>query len=119
MIDNEREFGPQPLGTLMKKLCIKNHDLVDASPEQLTHKQVQRAISGRRLTLKMMMKLARSLNIAIWYRLESEERERFVEYIHNDLFSYAKGYKSDDEDPNIALVESVEARAGRVISREP
>ena len=119
MSDNERELGPQPLGVLMGKWGLSNHDLVDASPEQLTHKQVQRACSGRRLTLKMMMKLARSLNIAIWYRLKADEREVFEEYLHKDLFSYSKGFEAGAHDSNGSLIIAVTSRGSSVISREP
>ena len=118
-MSESRDLGLQPIGELMDVWGLENHDLVEASPEQLTHKQVQRARKGRRLTLAMMMKLARSLNIAIWYRLEKAEREQFVEYLHKDLFNYAKGYTSDAEDPNRPLVDAVRGRGGKVISREP
>ena len=102
----------------MEAWGLSNHDLVDASPEQLTHKQVQRARKGRQLTLAMMMKMARSLNIAVWYRLKKEERERYFEYLHKHLFSYAKGYDEGFEDPNTALMALVRARGGKVVSRE-
>jgi hypothetical protein len=100
MIDDERQFGPQPLIAIMERWRLENHDLVEASPEQLTHKQVQRARAGRKLTLKMMMKVARSLNIAIWNRLKPAEREKLVEYLHKDIFSYSKGFDAAKEDPN-------------------
>ncbi len=99
-MNEEREHGTQPLDALMTSWGLGNHDLVDASIEQLTHKQVQRARSGRRLTLKMMMKVARALNVAIWNRLPGDRKERFVEYLHRDLFSYSKGYDSAKDDPN-------------------
>lgn len=104
MSEDERDLGPQPLITVMEAWGLENHDLVEASPEQLTHKQVQRARSGRRLTLKMMMKVARSLNIAIWNRLKPAEREKFVEYLHKDIFSYSKGFDPAKQDPNSALL---------------
>ncbi len=103
MNDEEREFGPQPLIAIMEKWALESHDLVEASPAQLTHKQVQRARSGRRLTLKMMMKVAQALNLAIWNRLKKEERPMFVEYLHKDTFSYSKGYDSGKQDPNLKL----------------
>jgi hypothetical protein len=34
----------------MQELKLKAHDLVEASPDQLTHKMVSRAMKGRRLT---------------------------------------------------------------------
>ena len=51
----------------------------------------------------MMQKVARALNVAIWNRLTSEQKEHYYEYIHRDLFSYAKGYNPDWTDPNDTL----------------
>ena len=36
----EREQGVQPLAILMQRLQLSAHDLVSASPRQLTHKMV-------------------------------------------------------------------------------
>ena len=101
---NERNHGPQRIDDIMLAWGLDTHDLVDVSLEQLTHKQVQKARAGRQLTLKMMQKVARALNVAIWNRLDEEQRELYYEYIHRDLFSYAKGYSPDWADPNAALV---------------
>lgn len=92
----------------MDRWKLTNHDIVEASPEQLTHKQIQRAKSGRRLTLKMMMKVARSLNIAIWERLDKEQKEILVEYLHKDIFSYAKDFNPEKPDPNEELIEKLQ-----------
>lgn len=100
MSEEERDFGPQPLITLMERWGLESHDLVEASDEQLTHKQVQRAKSGRKLTLKMMMKIARALNLAISNKLDAPGREKFVHYGHKDIFSYAKGFNSEKPDAN-------------------
>ncbi len=100
---NERNHGTQRIDAIMQLWGLGNHDLVDASIEQLTHKQVQKARQGRQLTLSMMQKVARALNVAIWNRLPAESRELYYEYIHRDLFSYAKGYAPDWADPNTAL----------------
>ncbi len=102
--ENERNHGPQRIDAIMQLWGLDNHDLVNVSLEQLTHKQVQKARAGRQLTLKMMQKVARALNVAIWERLPEESRESYYEYIHRDLFSYAKGYESNWEDPNVALL---------------
>ena len=102
----------------MEAWSLSTHDMVDASPEQLTHKQVQRARKGRVLTLAMMQKLTRSLNIAVWYRLKTEEREVFFEYLHKHLFNYAKGYNEDFKDPNGELMAAVKEREGKIVSRE-
>lgn len=88
----------------MDRWNLNNHQLVEDSPEQLTHKQIQRAKTGRRLTLRMMMKVARSLNIAIWNRLPKAEKETFVEYLHKDLFSYSKDFDPDKPDPNEEMI---------------
>jgi hypothetical protein len=103
MEEPTRDHGTQPLVDLMEKWKLTNHQLVEASPEQLTHKQVQRARSGRQLTLAMMQKLARSLNIAVWENLTKEQKEVYFEYLHRHLFNYAKGYDADWVDPNEAL----------------
>ncbi len=87
-VNEEREHGTQPLDGMMTAWGLGNHDLVDASTEQLTHKQVQRARAGRVLTLHMMQKVARALNIAVWYRLKREEREVYFEYLHKHLHGY-------------------------------
>ena len=103
----ELDLGPQPLGALMERWKLSNNDLVEASPEQLTFKQIQRAKSGRRLTLKMMMKVARSLNIAIWNGLPKAEKETFVEYLHKDIFNYAKDYNAEKPDPNEEMIQAL------------
>jgi hypothetical protein len=101
----DRDLGPQPLASLLEGWGLSNHDLVEVSPEQLTHKQVQRACQGRRLTLKMKQKLARTLNFAVWGRLTNKEREQFVEYFPKHLFSYNKGYEADVPDVNADLMQ--------------
>ena len=104
MEENERNHGTQRIDAIMQSWGLENHDLVTVSIEQLTHKQVQKARQGRQLTLKMMQKVARALNVAIWEKLNEAERELYYEYIHRDLFSYAKGYDPEWQDPNSVLV---------------
>ena len=116
-MNEEREHGAQPLDALMTAWGLGNHDLVDASTEQLTHKQVQRARSGRTLTLHMMQKVTRALNIAVWYRLTKDEREAYFEYFHKHVFSYAKNHDAAWEDPNGPLMEAVRKRGGKIIDR--
>ncbi|MGB0775556.1 MAG: hypothetical protein ACPG32_12950 [Akkermansiaceae bacterium] len=105
MRDTDRDLGTQPLDTMMEAWGLTNHGLVEVSTEQLTHKQVQKARSGRRLTLKMMQKVTRAFNVSIWYQLNDEQKETYYEYMHRDLFNYAKGYDADWKDPNAALIE--------------
>ena len=97
------DLGPQPLQDLLSKWSLTSHDLIDASTEQLNFKQVQRAAKGRRLTLKMMQKVCRAFNVAIWYKLSKEDKEQYFEYMHKHLFNYAKGYDADFIDPNNTL----------------
>ena len=100
---SELDHGPQPLDALMEKWGVSNHELVETSTEQLTHKQVQRARTGRRLTLRMMQKVMRAFNIALWTRFTDEEKEAFVEYTTANLFSYSKGFQKDWKDPNLPI----------------
>jgi hypothetical protein len=106
MSEEERDFGPQPLIAVMERWGLESHDLVEASDEQLTHKQVQRAKSGRKLTLKMMMKVARAVNLAIWSKLDAPKKEKFVQYLHKDIFSYSKGFDPAKQDPNKEFYDS-------------
>ncbi|MFT3991704.1 MAG: hypothetical protein QM680_09890 [Luteolibacter sp.] len=100
-----RDHGTQPLDGLMDRWNLTNHELVEVSTEQLNHKQVQKARKGRQLTLSLMQKVMRTLNIAIWkLRLNKEQRELFTEYQHRQLFNYAKGYDANWQDPNEALM---------------
>jgi len=73
----ERDLGPQPLDALMTARSFDNHALVAASPAQLTHKQVQRARKGRRLTKNMQAKV-----LEAWLKLGGGQ-EKVA-----DLFNY-------------------------------
>jgi hypothetical protein len=106
----ERDLGSQPLLLVLESWGLSNHDLVVASPEQLTHKQVQRACQGRKLTLKMKQKLARTLNFAIWGRLTNNEREEFSEYFPKHLFNYSKGFEKNVSDINLGILMGIGER---------
>lgn len=112
-MNEERDLGPQPLALLLERWGLSHHDLVEVSPEQLTFKQVQRAALGRKLTLKMKQKLARTLNFAIWGRFTNEEREAFEEYFPKHLFNYSKGFEEGAEDVNEEILRSLEDRKVR------
>lgn len=73
----ERDMGEQPLARLMQGKGLEARDLVRASEEQLTHKMVQRAMRGRRLTKNAMAKVLRA-----WQRASGTEAVRA------DLFDY-------------------------------
>lgn len=100
----ERNHGEQPWNELMKRWNLTNHDLVAISTEQLTHKQVQKARQGRQLTLKMMQKVCRALNVAIWEKLTPVQKEQYFEYMHKHVFNYAKGYDPLWKDPNLNMM---------------
>lgn len=74
----KNEFEVQPLDSVLKNCSLKNDDLVEASREQLTHKQVQKARGGRRVTSNIKGKIVRALNSTV-------EMEKYVE---KDLFNY-------------------------------
>lgn len=59
----DMDVGVQPLDAIMAAKEIKNHDLVAAvAPGTLTHKQVQKARKGRRLTPNVQEKILDALN---------------------------------------------------------
>ncbi|MEN9974443.1 MAG: hypothetical protein RLZZ282_449 [Verrucomicrobiota bacterium] len=103
MPDTTRDHGAQPLDHLMTQWGLTNHQLVDASLEQLNHKQVQRARKGRQLTLHLMQKVMRTLNDAITHSLPKEDRSKFHPYSHKHLFNYAKDHDTTWTDPNALL----------------
>lgn len=72
------EHGIQPLDTVLNQLGLKNADLVAASVEFLTHKQVNKARRGRRITINVQIKILNALN-----KLGGEKK-----YRREDLFNY-------------------------------
>jgi hypothetical protein len=56
--------GIQPIDALLTELGVGNHDLVAASTEQLTHKQVQKARKGRQLSPNLQRKVLNALQKA-------------------------------------------------------
>ena len=76
--DSNRNFGPQPLASLMRERGLAPLDLVRASEDQLTFKAVSRAMNGRWLTPNMQDKVRRAL-----------ERASGDTYSLSDLFAYA------------------------------
>ncbi len=77
MSEKERELGVQPLDQIMEELELKNHDLVAASTEGLTHKQVKKGRNGRRVTRNIQEKILSALSAAT-----------DKTYAHADLFNY-------------------------------
>ncbi len=80
----ERNFGAQPLDALMLQLGLDNHALVAASPAPLTHKAVQRARKGRRLTPHMRQRIADALFRAAQAQAAAPERPWYP----RELFNY-------------------------------
>ena len=84
--------GVQPLDALMTKLGLSNHALVAASTEQLSHKVVQKARKGRRLTCKAKTKILNALHAALQDRRASPDSGRAalpeLKFAHRDLFNY-------------------------------
>ncbi len=72
MSDKELELGTQPLDKIMEERGLKNHDLVAASKDGLTHKQVQKGRKGRRLTRNVQDKIIAALSASTGenYKLE-------------------------------------------------
>ena len=77
-MNKTHDLGIQPLDALMTKLGLTNHALVAASTEQLSHKVVQKARTGRRLTARAKTKILNALHNAL---LEQK-------FAHRDLFNY-------------------------------
>jgi len=80
----ERNLGPQPLDAILIEHTLGNHDSVAASAEPITHKAVQRARKGRRLTVHMQRRGDAALNKAVTLQGKTLEREWQV----SDLFTY-------------------------------
>jgi hypothetical protein len=63
---------------------VTNHALVSASTEPMTHKAVQRARKGRRLTKHMKQRMADALTLLM--KQQGKEIER--PWVVKDLFTY-------------------------------
>ncbi len=80
----ERNMGVQPLDGIMAEHALGNHDLVAASLEPMTHKAVQRARKGRRLTKHMQQRMVTALTHAVTLQGKTPEQPWAV----SDLFTY-------------------------------
>ena len=74
----EKALGVQPLDALMTQLKLSNTDLVKASTEQLTHKQVHKGRTGKRLSPRLKTKILNALHNAV-----TDQK-----FAHRDLFNY-------------------------------
>ena len=80
MMTKEYNLGEQPLEHILQERRLDNHDLVRISTEQITHKMVQKARRGRRLTPHVQVKILNALNALL---ADDEPR-----YARSDLFNY-------------------------------
>ncbi|MBK8038189.1 MAG: hypothetical protein IPK22_13815 [Verrucomicrobiaceae bacterium] len=80
----ERNMGVQPLDGIMAEHALGNHDLVAASQEPMTHKAVQRARKGRRLTKHMQQRMVTALTQAVTLQGKTLDQPWAV----SDLFTY-------------------------------
>jgi hypothetical protein len=78
----ERNLGTQPLDALMLEREIGNHDLVATCTAPLTHKAVQRARKGRRLTKNTQRRVIDAFNALV--KAKGDERVFKLE----ELFNY-------------------------------
>jgi hypothetical protein len=70
-------FGVQPLDGIMEEAGLKNHALVAASKDGLTHKQVNKGRKGRRLSRNVRDKIVAALSAVT-----------DQQYSNGDLFTY-------------------------------
>jgi len=78
----ERNLGVQPMDVLMAEKEMPNHELLAASKEPMTHKAVQRARKGRRLTKHMQRRMVEAFNTAMKQRGAEES------FTLDQLFNY-------------------------------
>ena len=77
-MDNiERNLGLQPISKIIEEHNLKPNDIVSASQDQITHKMIKRAVTGRRLHANVKIKILNALNKATGKN-----------YSLNDLFNY-------------------------------
>ena len=128
---NTESAVPQPLDTLMNELGLTSKNLVSASREQLTFKNVQQGRSGRRISINIQDKILNAL-LAVKPDLKLRRRELFhydmpeesVEGIHKARALVAKGkvkvvaetYKLDEIAKAYERVEQGKVRFRAVIT---
>jgi len=78
MTDTGFNLGLQPLDAVMNETGLTNHAIVAASGEFLTHKEVQKARKGRKLTRRTQNKILRALNKVS--EGQSYQREQIFNY---------------------------------------
>jgi len=79
--DIERNLGTQPLDAVLLEMELGNHAVVELCKEGLTHKAMQRARKGRRLTPKMKVRITETLNLLM--KNKGDERQFGVKQLFN------------------------------------
>ena len=79
------DYGTQPLDSLMVEHSLSNSAVVEASPEPVTHKMINKARRGRRLSRKVQIKVLAAFNQAM---AKSQPSEDTPCYTFQDLFNY-------------------------------
>lgn len=75
-------LGPQPMDVLMETHGLKNHDIVAAdTTKAITHKVVNKARKGRRLTARMQKKVVLAVNTCL-------TAKEVAKIQHAELFNY-------------------------------
>ena len=77
----------QPLDSLMNELGLTNHNLVAASAENLTHKQVSKARQGRKVTSRIQKKVLAALAACAGKHQEAENAEESQSFLE-EIGSY-------------------------------
>ena len=60
--DIKRDFGEQPIASIISEKNLKPDDIVNVSTEQITYKMISRALKGRRLLPKVQNKILHTIN---------------------------------------------------------
>lgn len=79
------EYGIQPLDALMERHGFSNTDVVKAATVPVTHKMIQKARHGRRLSRKVQNKVCQAFNAAL---VASRPPEEDLVFRFEDLFNY-------------------------------
>ena len=79
------DYGAQPIDALMAEHNLSNSSVVEASPQPITHKMINKARRGRRLSRKVQTKVLDAFNQAMTKIHPGEDTPC---YTFQDLFNY-------------------------------
>lgn len=85
---SELNMGLQPLDEIMLQHHLLNHDVVEAHGDQLSHKAVQKARKGRKLTKRMQQKITAAVNASLKLERHYQDEEGVEHTVppHNEQF---------------------------------